>query len=95
MLRIQPNEALYLKSWAKEPGLDHVLKPMVMDMKYSTTFPGAYVADAYERMFLNAAKGDNSLFVSEVCSVAATAAVRFLFLCSSVSLLGFCPATAT
>jgi len=25
---------------------------------------GAYVGDAYERMFLNSAKGDGSLFVS-------------------------------
>ena len=33
-------------------------------MKYSSQFPGSYVGDAYERMFLNAAKGDSSLFVS-------------------------------
>jgi glucose-6-phosphate 1-dehydrogenase len=36
-----------------------------MDMTWSKQFPGAYVGDAYERMFLNAAKGDGSLFVSE------------------------------
>ena len=65
VLRIQPNEALYFKTFSKLPGLDQVVKPTVMDMKWETEFPGAYVGDAYERMFLNAAKGDGSLFVSE------------------------------
>lgn len=37
--------------------------PVVLDMSYSKSFPGGYVADAYERMFLNTAKGDGSLFV--------------------------------
>ena len=36
----------------------------VMDMSYDTQFRGAYVGDAYERMILNAALGDRSLFVS-------------------------------
>ena len=34
-------------------------------MTWSKQFPNAYVGDAYERMFLNAARGDGSLFVSE------------------------------
>lgn len=64
VMRIQPDEALYLKMFSKEPGMNQVVKPTVMDMKYATQFPGAYVGDAYERMFLNAAKGEGSLFVS-------------------------------
>ena len=35
-----------------------------MDMSYATQFKNAYVGDAYERMFLNAARGDQALFVS-------------------------------
>ena len=35
-----------------------------MDMTYATQFAGAYVGDAYERMFLNCARGDQTLFVS-------------------------------
>ena len=35
-----------------------------MDMSYASQFEGAYVGDAYERMFLNAARGDQALFVS-------------------------------
>lgn len=64
VMRIQPDEALYFKTFSKEPGLDQVVKPTVMDMNYATQFRDAYVGDAYERMFLNAAKGDGSLFVS-------------------------------
>jgi glucose-6-phosphate 1-dehydrogenase len=64
VMRIQPDEALYFKTYSKQPGLGQVVKPTVMDMKYATQFQGAYVGDAYERMFLNAALGDGSLFVS-------------------------------
>ena len=62
--RIQPDEALYLKTHTKKPGLTHECVPTCMDMRYSSEFERAYLADAYERMFLNAAKGDSSLFVS-------------------------------
>eukprot|EP00457_Paulinella_chromatophora_P002832 gb/GEZN01002837.1/.p1 GENE.gb/GEZN01002837.1/~~gb/GEZN01002837.1/.p1 ORF type:complete len:592 (+),score=97.57 gb/GEZN01002837.1/:229-2004(+) len=64
VMRVQPDEALYLKTFSKEPGLETVVKATVMDMRYATQFKGAYIGDAYERMFLNAAKGDGSLFVS-------------------------------
>jgi len=64
VLRIQPDEAVYLKYQNKLPGWDpKKVAPVVMDMSYSNSFPDLYVADAYERMFLNAAKGDGSLFV--------------------------------
>merc|ERR1719387_1962803 len=49
---------------ATVPGLKWVPKPTVMDMSYKKQFADAYVGDAYERMFLNAALGDQSLFVS-------------------------------
>jgi len=64
VMRIQPDEALYLKTFSKEPGLEQVIKPTVMDMRYATQFQDAYIGDAYERMLLNAAKGDRRLFVS-------------------------------
>ena len=48
----------------KSPGWDQQnSSTTVMDMSYSKSFPGAYVADAYERMFYNAAKGDGLIFV--------------------------------
>ena len=33
-------------------------------MRYGDSFKDAYLADAYERMFLNAALGESALFVS-------------------------------
>jgi len=64
VLRIQPDEAVYFKYLNKVPGWDPKrAAPVVMDMSYTKSFPDIYVADAYERMFLNTAKGDGSLFV--------------------------------
>jgi glucose-6-phosphate 1-dehydrogenase len=64
VMRIQPDEALFLKTVTKKPGLEQINRPTIMEMQYKEEFAGAYVGDAYERMFLNAAKGDGSLFVS-------------------------------
>merc|ERR1719420_812971 len=51
---------------AKEPGItaEQIRKPAVINLDYSSQFAGAYVGDAYERMFLNTARGDQALFVS-------------------------------
>jgi len=62
--RIQPDEALYLKKQSKKPGLTQEPAPTVLDMRYGHQFKDAYLADAYERMFLNAALGESALFVS-------------------------------
>merc|ERR1719399_136478 len=66
VMRVQPDESLYMITSAKEPDItaEQVRKPVVMDMTYASQFKGAYVGDAYERMFLNAALGDQALFVS-------------------------------
>lgn len=66
VMRVQPDEAIYMMTSAKEPGItaEQLRKPVVMNMSYATQFKGAYVGDAYERMFLNAARGDQALFVS-------------------------------
>ena len=63
-MRIGPDESLYMTTTSKVPGLTFFPKSTVMDMSYETQFKDAYVGDAYERMFLNAALGDQSLFVS-------------------------------
>jgi glucose-6-phosphate 1-dehydrogenase len=66
VMRIQPDEAIYLKCMNKVPGWEQQnLAPVVMDMTYKTSFSGSYVADAYERMFLNAVKGDGTIFVGQ------------------------------
>ena len=65
VMRIQPDESCYLKTYSKEPGLSQVVKATKMEMKWSSEFEGSYVGDAYEKMLLCAAKGDGSGFVSE------------------------------
>lgn len=64
VLRIQPDEGIYLKCINKQPGWkqDHVT-PVELKMSYQQAFPGTYVAGAYARMLLNAAGGDRTLFV--------------------------------
>uniref|UniRef100_A0A7S2NSK0 glucose-6-phosphate dehydrogenase (NADP(+)) n=1 Tax=Haptolina brevifila TaxID=156173 RepID=A0A7S2NSK0_9EUKA len=64
VMRIQPDEALYMNMLCKEPGLGQKVAPTRMDMTYAEQFKGSYAGDAYERMFLNAVRGDQSLFVS-------------------------------
>jgi len=64
VIRIQPEEAMYLKFMNKKPGWKQsIVEPAVLDMSYATAFPNSYVADGYERMFFNAFSGDGSLFV--------------------------------
>lgn len=64
VLRIQPNEGIYLKCQNKRPGWNQdSVAPVLLNMDYKSSFPGSYVAAAYERMLLNAARGDRSLFV--------------------------------
>lgn len=66
VMRIQPDEAIYLKCMNKVPGWEQSkLAPVVLDMTYKQSFSGSYVADAYERMFLNATKGDGTIFVGQ------------------------------
>lgn len=64
IIRIQPNEGIYLRCTNKHPGWNQDgVSPVQLDMSYKRAFPNSYVAAAYERVFLNAARGDQSLFV--------------------------------
>jgi len=64
IIRIQPDEGIYWKCTNKHPGWNQDgVSAVQLDMNYKRSFPGSYVASAYERVFLNAARGDQSLFV--------------------------------
>ncbi len=62
VLRIQPDEGIYLLIGAKEPGPSMNLKPVDLHFTYKDAFPKAHIADAYERLILDAIRGDASLF---------------------------------
>ena len=74
VMRVQPDEALYVVASAKQPGISAGLAgseerrtPVAMGMRYAQTFGdgGPFVCgDAYERMLLNAARGEQCLSVS-------------------------------
>ena len=60
-LRIQPNEGISLQFQVKGPGTAMRIRPLKMDFGYSAAF-GHEPPDAYERLLLDAASGDSTLF---------------------------------
>ncbi len=73
VMRVQPDEALYMVAVAKTPGIcagvgrDERRTPVAMGLRYATQFGDGSPfksGDAYERMLLNASRGDQALSVS-------------------------------
>lgn len=60
---IQPDEGIHLQFEAKVPGAAQDTKSVDMDFHYSSSFPGERLPEAYERLLLDALKGDASLFM--------------------------------
>jgi glucose-6-phosphate 1-dehydrogenase len=60
-IRIQPDEGISLTFASKIPGNDFAVGPVNMDMKYVETF-GGEPPEAYERLLLDAMRGDATLF---------------------------------
>jgi len=60
-LRIQPNEGISLQFQVKVPGPAMRIRPFKMDFGYAGAF-GKEPPDAYERLLLDAALGDGTLF---------------------------------
>jgi glucose-6-phosphate 1-dehydrogenase len=63
-LRIQPNEGIDVVLNAKKPGFDETLQTVVMDFRYEDNFKNNGHPDAYERVLVDAAKGDHTLFAT-------------------------------
>ena len=72
-MRVQPDEAIYMVATAKRPGIaaglgrEEQRTPVAMGLRYATQFGDGspFVSgDAYERMLLNACRGDQALSVS-------------------------------
>jgi len=60
-IRIQPEEGISLRFESKIPGHDMAIGTVAMDMDYVETF-GGEPAEAYERLLLDAMRGDATLF---------------------------------
>ncbi len=61
-LCIQPDEGIHLQFEAKVPGSQRDTRSVNMEFHYRSSFGGAPLPDAYERLLLDALLGDASLF---------------------------------
>ena len=64
-MRLQPNEAIYLKTNVKMPGLSSLPGQVEMDLSYKTRFPQMHNPDAYTRLILDVLRGKQSGFVRD------------------------------
>jgi glucose-6-phosphate 1-dehydrogenase len=60
-VRIQPDEGIALRFISKEPGQQTILRDVAMDFRYGATF-GSNTPEAYERLLLDAMRGEATLF---------------------------------
>jgi len=65
VIRVQPDEAIYLKINNKIPGLGLQLDRTTLDLSYKSTFSSNQIPDAYERLILDAINGDKRLFIRD------------------------------
>jgi len=62
VVRVQPDEEIYLSIINKVPGLEDRLALSKLDLKYATAFAGI-IPDAYECLLLEVLKGEQGLFI--------------------------------
>lgn len=62
VFRIQPDEGISLTFNAKPPGMHFAVQPVAMDFTYGATFEED-LPEAYERLLLDAIRGDSTLFM--------------------------------
>jgi glucose-6-phosphate 1-dehydrogenase len=66
VIRVQPNEAIYLKMTQKKPGLNNEQVQAELDLTYKERFGlNLNLPDAYERLILDVIRGDHNLFVRD------------------------------
>lgn len=65
VFRIQPGEGISLDLVAKEPGFEDRMHHAALNFKYQEAFKDKQHIDAYERVLMDAVRGDQSLFASD------------------------------
>ncbi|HET7629950.1 MAG TPA: glucose-6-phosphate dehydrogenase [Candidatus Saccharimonadales bacterium] len=61
---IQPNEGIELQLWVKRPGFERRLQTAPMSFRYDQTFDEHGHPDAYERVLVDAIRGNHTLFAT-------------------------------
>ena len=65
VMRIQPNESVYIKMNSKLPGLSMQTVVTELDLTYRRRFSALKIPEAYESLILDCLKGDHSNFVRD------------------------------
>ncbi|EGD81534.1 glucose-6-phosphate dehydrogenase isoform B [Salpingoeca rosetta] len=63
VIRVQPDEAVYLKMNVKSPGMSFEMEQTDLDLSYNKRFEGVRLPDAYERLVLEVIRGSALHFV--------------------------------
>lgn len=63
VIRVQPNESVYMKLMNKKPGLLMDTTISELDLSYNLRYTDAHIPDAYEALILDALRGNGSNFV--------------------------------
>lgn len=61
---IQPDEGIFIQLWVKRPGFERRLQTAPMSFRYDQTFDEHGHPDAYERVLVDAIRGDHTLFAT-------------------------------
>lgn len=65
VIRIQPDEAIYIKLNAKQPGLSTQTQLTDLDLSYNSRYKQFWIPEAYESLIRDALHGDHSNFVRD------------------------------
>ncbi|KAI7880373.1 glucose-6-phosphate dehydrogenase [Lichtheimia hyalospora FSU 10163] len=65
VMRIQPDEAVYLKFNNKQPGLSYQTLQSDLDLSYHARFADMTIPDAYESLILDVLRNDHANFVRD------------------------------
>ncbi|CAO3651593.1 unnamed protein product [Cunninghamella echinulata] len=65
VIRIQPNESVYMKFNTKQPGLSYQTIQTDLDLSYHDRYTDLSIPDAYESLILDVLRNDHSNFVRD------------------------------
>ncbi|TPX71057.1 glucose-6-phosphate dehydrogenase (NADP+) [Spizellomyces sp. 'palustris'] len=65
VVRVQPEEAVYMKFMNKKPGLSSAAVTSELDLSYAKRYQDVKIPDAYESLILDVLKGDKANFVRD------------------------------